>query len=122
MEKENKNNRLIKGLWSLTGLKSSDYIRIAKQIHPDLTGSRLRGLMSGMENSNYRPATNRDVLQCLIVVTYWIGDESFPVQDVSDSTIEALLYEVDRMIAHSDSDDLTEKDRVKKALEKINWI
>jgi hypothetical protein len=122
MEKENKNNRLIKGLWSLTGLKSSDYIRIAKQIHPDLTGSRLRGLMSGMANSNYRPATNRDVLQCLIVVTHWIGDESFPVQDVSDSTIEALLYEVDRLIAHSDSDGLTEKDRVKKALKKINWI
>ena len=116
MEKENKNNRLIKGLWSLTGLKSSDYIRMAKQIHPDLTGSRLRGLMSGTANSNYRPATNHDVFQCVVVVSHWVGIDSDFVETVSDSAVETLLDEVDRLIANADTDGLSNQDRVKKAL------
>ena len=116
MEKENKNNRLIKGLWSLTGLKSSDYIRMAKQIHPDLTGSRLRGLMSGIANSNYRPATNYDVFQCFVVVSHWVGIDSDFVETVSDSAVETMLDEVDRLIANADTDGLSNQDRVKKAL------
>lgn len=119
MKKENKNNQLIKGLWSLTGLKSSDYIRLAKQIHPDLTGSRLRGLMSGTANSNYRPATNNDVFQCIIVVGHWVGMKSISIQGIDDSKIDTLLIEVDRLIAVADSDGMSERDLVKKALGKL---
>ncbi|MCQ8822260.1 hypothetical protein NQT65_18890 [Pseudoalteromonas agarivorans] len=119
MEKENKNNRLIKGLWSLTALKSSDYIRMAKQLHPDLTGSRLRGLMSGISNRNYRPATNHDVFLCVVVVSHWAGIDSGLVETVSDSAVETLLDEVDRLIANADTDHFSNQERVKKALGKL---
>lgn len=116
---ENKNNRLIKGLWSLTGLKSSDYIRIAKSIHPDLTGSRLRGLMSGTSNTNYRPATNHDVFQCIVVISHWAGVQSIPIRSIEDAAVETMLTEVDRLISNVESDGLTEQQRVKKALGKL---
>lgn len=119
MEKENKNNRVIKGLWSLTGLKSSDYISKSKQVHSDLTGSRLRGLMSGVTNSNYRQATKQDVHQCLIVICHWAGVDSTLLRKSEDINIEALLKDIDRSIVHASIDGLSEKDRVKKVLEKM---
>lgn len=119
MNKESVNNRLIKGLWKLTGLKSSDYIKMAKQVHHNLTGSRLRGLMSGTGNNNYRTATRNDVFQCIAVVSHWVGIDTLPVKTVDYRAIEAMLVEVDKLVECADKDELSKKERLKRMIIKF---
>ncbi len=60
MTLEQYGNRCIKGLWRLTGLKSSELVKLLVN-ESLMTGSRARGLLSAPGNKNYRPATENDV-------------------------------------------------------------
>jgi len=74
VRKEGLINRLVKGLWALTGKRSSEFIGIAKEISDkqgySVTGSRLRGVMSSPTHKNYRVATEEDLKITLFVVLY----------------------------------------------------
>lgn len=98
MTAEKKENRLVKGLWSLTGLKSSDYIRLIRESYPDLTGSRLRGIMSGMSNDNYRSASISDVIQCFRAIASWAGCPELidKADTLNTDSLERVLALVDK--------------------------
>lgn len=86
-------NRIIKGLWSLTGLKSSDYIKLVKDAYPNVSGSRLRGLISGVGNRNFRPATAVDLEHSLCVIAKWAGTD---IDNILPDSLTPLLTLVDR--------------------------
>ena len=117
MTTEKLENRLVKGLWSLTGLKSSDYIRLIRESYPDLTGSRLRGIMSVMSNDNYRSATLGDVVQCFCALALWAGcpELSEKMHDLKPGSLANALALVDE--ANQDSENKG-PEKARKVIEK----
>lgn len=93
MKNEDYRNKIVKGIWSLTGLKSSEYIRMIKNKYPETTGSRLRGIMSSATNKNYRKANVNDVLQSLFTVNEWANGSDL-VDDISNLDLMELLKHV----------------------------
>ena len=124
MDTENKNNRLIKGLWSLTSLRSSEFIKLVKSFYPELTGSRLRGLLSSKKNSNYRVATEADVCQCINTILYWFEIDDQFLEEITDQQIELLLKCIDQIFTELSIDTPSEnkKESLKNTLVKFFLI
>ena len=117
MDTENNNNKLIKGLWKISEIKSSDYIKLVKSIYLDATGSRLRGLMSSLSNKNYRPATIEDVHQCLVSLCNWAKVDPPSLDELSLSKINCLLAEVNNAIKSPCKD--SNKEKIEKVVRKL---
>lgn len=96
MKNESIQNLLIKGLWRLTGLRSSEFIRLVRAENPSLTGSRLRGVMSGVANPNFRHATNDDLQLVVSSVCVWAGLDAETAKLLTDAEMGQLLIEIDK--------------------------
>lgn len=115
-DKESSNNAVIKGLWSLSGMKSSDYIKLVKDSYPQMTGSRMRGLLSKMSHRNYRKATIDDVGICIAVFASWCGAKFDDKQKFDDAVILRLLS-ITNSANLSMTGDTSRKQAIRKVLE-----
>ncbi|MFB2639897.1 hypothetical protein ACE02P_17890 [Shewanella bicestrii] len=97
MANENLENRVIKGLWSLSGLKSSDFIALVMTSYPEFTGSRIRGLLSSTSNKNFRAATLNDLERILSVIWFWCQPNS--LLQLGKVDLSLLLDHLDQSLA-----------------------
>lgn len=90
-------NRLVKGIWRISSMKSSDFIKLIKSVDPHSTGSRIRGVLSSVNHKNYRIATVDDLNSFVKGLAFLFGAKPPLNLRFSDIDLKDLLIRINRI-------------------------